>query len=123
MSLASNRILIIFAACLFSSCATLFNADNTNITLIGDRNIKFVVNGDSSLSNVEKFSVERSKNPLSITVLKNDTLVKTSAVNSTVSKTFYLNLLMLYGIIGGILDYNKPKMYSYPDFLFFDHER
>lgn len=123
MKLAFCKVLFFVAASLFCSCATMFNSNHTSITLIGNTSTKFIVNNDSSTNNIGKFNVERSRKPLTISVLKNDSLINTLSIKSRISKTVYLNLLFMYGIVGGIIDNNRPKSYSYPHYLFFDSEK
>ncbi|MDQ8003400.1 MAG: hypothetical protein REI64_01295 [Pedobacter sp.] len=123
MKLTFLKILILTAVSSLCSCATIFNTKHTNITLVGDKATRFVVATDSSVNNIREFLVERNKKPLVVNVLRNDTLLKTTTINSNISKTFYLNFLIAYGLIGGFIDYNKPKMFSYPEYQFFDNEK
>lgn len=123
MKLTALKILILATLTLLCSCATIFNSKNTHITLVGDKSTRFVIDKDTSANHIAEFLVERKKKSLTVNVLNNDTLLETSSINSNVSKTFYLNFLVMYGLIGGFIDYNKPKMFSYPQHLFFDPEK
>ncbi len=123
MKLALYKFVILLITSLLCSCATIFNSNYTDVTLVGDKSTRFVVAKDTSRTNVGDFSVERNKKPLLVSVLKNDTLLKSTHIYSSTSKTFYLNFLVMYGLVGCFIDYNKPKMFSYPKYQFFDSDK
>lgn len=105
-----------------SSCATLFNSNQTTISVIANKPVKVIHQKDtiSRVDSIHQLVFERSKNDAKIQLIS-DSINKTILVGSIVSPTTYLNLYFgTWGIAGLIIDLHSNKGYSYPRKVYVD---
>src|SRR5665647_1925327 len=110
-----NRVLLILILA-FSSCATIFNAKTTYVTVITSKPSKMILEGRTlNYTGTKKtINVERKKAPLNITVF-NDSVTKTVDIASINSSAYWLNLYPnLHLWTGFLIDAKTNKRYSYP---------
>jgi len=87
------NIVLLILILAFSSCATLFNAKTTFVTVITSMPSKMTLEGRTlNYTGTKKIiNVERKKEPLNVTVF-NDSLTKTVDIASINSSAYWLNL-------------------------------
>ncbi len=113
-------LLIFFVACLFSSCATLFNDKHKIVGIFTNKPASVIYQNDTFLTsgNRLKLSVLRSKKPLNLIVF-DDSLTKDVAVPSINSPTFFWNLYFGWASpIAFIVDWKNPKRFTYSDRIY-----
>jgi len=116
-----NRVLLILILA-FSSCATIFNAKTTYVTVITSSPSKMILEGRTlNYTGTKKIiNVERKREPLNITVF-NDSLTKTVDIASMNSSAYWLNLYPnLHLWTGFLIDAKTNKRYSYPETVYID---
>ena len=116
-----NRVLLILILA-FSSCATIFNAKTTYVTVITSSPSKMILEGRTlNYTGTKKIiNVERKNEPLNITVF-NDSVTKTVNIASINSSAYWLNLYPnLHLWTGFLIDAKTNKRYSYPETVYID---
>ena len=102
---------------LLSSCATLINQKNVDLTIHSDTDsVKICVNNDTTrwYNTPKRINVERSRNDLLI-IAKKDSVKKMIQVNSKLSNAFWLgNVFSGIGIFGYAIDLTNSKRFTYP---------
>lgn len=116
------NIVLLILIMSFSSCATIFNAKTTYVTVITNKPSKMILEGRTlNYTGTKKIiNVERKKEPLNITVF-NDSLTKTVDIASINSFAYWLNLYPSWHLwTGFLIDAKKNKRYSYPETVYID---
>jgi hypothetical protein len=115
-------LLILLTACLFSSCATIFNDKHKTITLITNKPTLVVYQNDtfSTKKNELNLTLVRAKKNVELSFLS-DSIQKTIILPYKNSRAFMWNFYPSYGI-GYILDWNNPKRYTYPQNVYVNME-
>ena len=110
-------IILVLICALFSSCATILNKEKTSSTIYSQSAATIIVNQDTviTVNNKTTLVLERSKDPLEITILT-DTLMRKVSVNARGSMAYRMNIYN-YGL-GLLLDYNNKKRYNYPSKIY-----
>ena len=104
---------------LFNSCASIFNGRKTIVKISSDTQSKIIYQQDTISINKEEIYIRpiRSKNPLKITVLK-DNLIEKFNLDRKVSSLLWLNLFYNYGL-GILVDLTNNKRFTYKHNLHF----
>lgn len=116
------NIVLLILILAFSSCATLFNAKTTSVTVITSKPSKMILEGRTLnyIGTKKIINVERKKDPLNITVF-NDSVTKTVEIASINSSAYWLNLYPnLHLWTGFLIDAKTNKRYSYPSTVYID---
>jgi hypothetical protein len=114
------NLLILFTACLFSSCATLFNDRHKVVGIFTSKPASIIYQNDTFLTDKNNrllLPVLRGKQPLNFVVF-DDSLTKKVTVPYITSCTFYGNICNYILPLGFIIDWKNPKRYSYSDRIY-----
>lgn len=120
-----KKIQLLFSGLLvviITSCATIFNLPNQNITLITKEPSSIKINENNSLPISKRVDtqVQRSSEPLSLSV--HDSLsTRQYSIRPHNSVAYWLNLYPSTMWLGFLIDMNKPKRYSYPRTIYIDN--
>jgi hypothetical protein len=113
-------LLILFTACLFSSCATIFNDKHKIVGIFTNKPASIIYQNDTFLTDKKNrllLPVLRSKQPLNFIVLS-DSLSKKVTVPYITSPTFYWNIYNGIQPVGFFIDWKNPKRYTYSDRIY-----
>jgi hypothetical protein len=113
-------LLILFTACLFSSCATIFNDKHKIVGIFTNKPASIIYQNDTFLTDKKNrllLPVLRSKQPLNFVVF-DDSLSKKITVPSKTSATFYGNIYNGIQPVGFFIDWKNPKRYTYSDRIY-----
>ncbi len=115
-----HAILTATIALAFGACATLFNAQQTAVTIVTSEPAGLKVDNDSikQPDTSRLVMVLRQNKPLAVTVW-NDSLVKTVQIAPVNSFAYWSNIGFCYGL-GMLIDKDDPKRYSYPKTIYLD---
>lgn len=115
-----QTLFVLTVIILMTSCATIMNQMQRNLTIYTTVPGKIIYNRDTvkTINNKANFRVERKKEPISFTVIT-DSLTKTFQVASQNSFMYWSNIFCNYGI-GMLVDRKSPKRYSYPQKIYFN---
>lgn len=109
----------LFAILFLNSCASIINGQKAVVKISADKESKIVFLKDTISINKQQIKIRplRSKNPLKITVLK-DNLKKDFSFNRKISGLFWLNIFNNYGA-GMLVDLTNNKRFRYKHNLHF----
>jgi len=115
-------LILVILSLTFSSCATMFNAKWTNVTIVTSKPSKVVLDGDTlRYSGTKKYiTVDRNDKPLNITAF-NDSLTKTVVVKEINSVAYWLNAYpSMHFWTGFRIDTRTKRRYTYPHTVYID---
>ncbi len=104
------------------SCATMFNAKSTSLTIITSEPSNLVISRDTikDLSASKSFTFDRDIKPIEVTAF-NDSLSKTISIESRNSFTYWLNSIPnLHLWTGFYIDTKTKKRYTFPKTVYID---
>jgi hypothetical protein len=113
-------LLILSTACLFSSCATIFNDKHKIVGIFTNKPASIIYQNDTFLTDKKNrllLPVLRSKQPLNLIVF-DDSLSKKVTVPYITSPTFYWNIYNGIQPVGFFIDWKNPKRYTYSDRIY-----
>jgi hypothetical protein len=113
-------LLILFTACLFSSCATIFNDKHKIVGIFTNKPASIIYQNDTFLTDKKNrllLPVLRSKQPLNLVVF-DDSLSKKVTVPYITSPIFYGNIYNGIQPVGFFIDWKNPKRYTYSDRIY-----
>jgi hypothetical protein len=113
-------LLILFTACLFSSCATIFNDKHKIVGIFTNKPASIIYQNDTFLTDKKNrllLPVLRSKQPLNFVVF-DDSLSKKVTIPSKISPTFFGNIYNGIQPVGFFIDWKNPKRYTYSDRIY-----
>ncbi|MEO0472329.1 MAG: hypothetical protein AAF206_22080, partial [Bacteroidota bacterium] len=113
-----NLLLLLFGACLFSSCATIFNRKTTPIMVYSSEPTTVVCQDETyhSHKNRIKLRVPRSEKDVKLTVIQGEK-EQDLFLGSRYSPVFLYNVPTNYGL-GMLLDLKNEKAYTYPKSIY-----
>jgi hypothetical protein len=113
-------LLILSTACLFSSCATIFNDKHKIVGIFTNKPASIIYQNDTFLTDKKNrllLPVLRSKQPLNL-VFFDDSLSKKVTVPYITSPTFYWNIYNGIQPVGFFIDWKNSKRYTYSDRIY-----
>ncbi len=112
--LKTSGVIVYIILISLSSCATILNKSTQNITVHTKGTQKVIIGKDTLVpqKNKIRLTVNRSKNPLNITLLKDSVFQKTE-IQSGNSFAYYSNIYFNSGI-GMLVERKNPKRFGYP---------
>src|ERR1035437_9757963 len=116
------NIVLLFLILALSSCATMFNAKTTYVTIITSKPSKMILEGKTlNYTGTKKIiNVDRKNEPLNVTVF-NDSVTKTVNIASINSSAYWLNLYPNWHLwTGFLIDTKTKRRYSYPRTVYID---
>jgi len=109
---------------LFSSCASIFNSNKSNLKIVTSRPNYVILEKDTVtyLRTENTFILDQDNKPLHITAF-NDSLSKTVEINAKNSFAYWLNLYPSWLFWPGlIIDTKTKKRYTYPKTIYINLE-
>jgi hypothetical protein len=115
---AKIAVSLILISCIITSCATIFNSNNTDI-IVRTPKPSTVVYTDSikTRHNRTTISVPRQSLPIELTVIT-DSVIKKVKIKPFNSIAYYWNAENFF--IGMYIERNKPKRWTFPHKVFID---
>ena len=113
-------LLILFTACLFSSCVTIFNDKHKIVGIFTNKPASVIYQNDTFLTDKKNrllLPVLRRKESLNFIVF-DDSLSKKVTIPSKISPTFFGNIYNGIQPVGFFIDWKNPKKYTYSDRIY-----